>query len=97
MGADSNNVSVSPEFVEKKICEVIVEQLGLEVEEGKSIMDSKLVHDLGADSLDIVECVMQIEDVFKIEIGDSEFDSMDTVRDLVDFVCKMCDAKHEGK
>ena len=48
--------------------------------------DSHLIDDLGADSLDIVELVMAIEEEFEIEIPDKDADQMSTVKDVVEYV-----------
>jgi len=72
--------------VESKVKEIIAEQLGINEED--ITLDSSLSDDLGADSLDIVEVVMALEEEFETEISDAEVDKMDTVKDFVDFVAK---------
>jgi acyl carrier protein len=67
-----------------KIKEIIVEQLG--VEESLVTLDTDLMKDLEADSLDAVEIIMAIEEEFGIEIPDDEAEKMEKVKDLVDFV-----------
>ena len=67
-----------------KIKEIIMEQL--QVEESEITMDTNLMKDLSADSLDAVEIIMAIEDEFGIEIPDEDAENIQTVQDLVKFV-----------
>ena len=67
-----------------KIKEIIIEQL--QVEEYEITMDTNLMKDLSADSLDAVEIIMAIEDEYGIEIPDEEAETIQTVADLVRFV-----------
>ncbi len=69
-----------------QVKEVIVEQLNVSPEEVKP--EAKFVEDLGADSLDVVEMIMALEEKFEIEIPDSEAEKIQTVQDVVDFVQK---------
>ncbi|MDQ7857308.1 MAG: acyl carrier protein [Armatimonadota bacterium] len=62
----------------------VAHQLG--VEEGSISPESSFVEDLGADSLDIVELVMALEDEFKIEIPDEQAEKIVTVGDAVKFI-----------
>jgi len=64
--------------------EVVVEQLDVSVDEVKE--DSKFVEDLGADSLDVVELVMALEEKFDIEIPDDEAEKIMTVGDAVKYI-----------
>ncbi len=66
------------------IKEVVVEQLSVSADEVKE--DSKFVEDLGADSLDVVELVMALEEKFDIEIPDDEAEKIQTVKDVLDYV-----------
>lgn len=68
----------------EKIKEIIIEQLN--VEEDVITMDTHLMKDLEADSLDAVEIIMGIEDEFGIEIPDEEAEKFQTVSDLVNYV-----------
>ena len=64
--------------------EVVVEQLNVNADEVKE--DSKFVEDLGADSLDVVELVMALEEKFDIEIPDNDAEGIATVGDAVKYV-----------
>ena len=67
-----------------KIKDIIIEQL--QVEESDVNMDTNLMKDLSADSLDAVAIIMAIEDEYGIEIPDEEAEKMQTVGDLVRYV-----------
>jgi len=67
-----------------EVKEVVAEQLGVNAEEIKE--DSKFVEDLGADSLDVVELVMALEEKFDIEIPDEAAEKIATVADAVKFI-----------
>ena len=67
-----------------KVKEVIVDQLS--VEEDDVTADASFFDDLGADSLDIVELVMALEDSFGISIPDEDAESIKTVGDAVDYI-----------
>ena len=69
-----------------EVKEVIVEQLNVAPEEVKP--EAKFVEDLGADSLDVVEMIMALEEKFEIEIPDSEAEKIQTVQDVLDFIEK---------
>ncbi len=66
------------------IKEVVVEQLSVNADEVKD--DAKFVEDLGADSLDVVELVMALEEKFDIEISDDEAEKIATVADVVAYI-----------
>lgn len=67
-----------------KIKDIIIDQL--QVEESDVAMDTNLMKDLSADSLDAVEIIMAIEDEFGIEIPDKDAENIQTVGDLVKYV-----------
>ncbi len=71
-------------MVFEKIRTFIAEQL--ELEEDEITMDSELIDDLGADSLDIVDLIMSIEDEFDVEVPDEAIENMRTVGDAVKFI-----------
>ena len=67
-----------------KVKEVIIDKLG--VEENKIVNDASFVDDLGADSLDTVELIMQLEEEFGLEIPDESAEKMTTVQSAVDYI-----------
>jgi acyl carrier protein len=75
---------MSSEEVFNKVKEIIVEQLG--VVEDAVTEESSFIDDLGADSLDIVELIMALEEEFDIEIPDSDAEKVVTVGDVVDYI-----------
>ena len=68
----------------EKVKEIIVEQLG--VAEASVTMEASFIDDLGADSLDIVELVMALEEEFDIEIPDADAEKVTTVGDVVEYI-----------
>ncbi len=70
--------------IESKVKAIIVRQLGVKDEE--VAMDKSFLDDLGADSLDIVELVMAMEDEFGFEIPDEEAENIKTVGDAVSYI-----------
>jgi len=76
--------------VEEKVKQIVVNQLG--VDEKAVIGKAKFIEDLGADSLDIVELVMAMEEAFGVDIPDEEAENIRTVDDAVGFIKKTEDA-----
>lgn len=75
---------MSKDTIFEKVKNIIVDQLGVEAEEvteGASFVD-----DLGADSLDIVELIMALEEEFDVEIPDEDAERISTVRDAVEYI-----------
>jgi acyl carrier protein len=70
--------------VEQKVKGIIAEQLGVGEDEIKAT--SSFIEDLGADSLDIVELVMAMEEEFEVEIPDEEAENIKTVQDAVNYI-----------
>ena len=70
--------------VETKVREIICEQLG--VSEGDVTPDASFIEDLGADSLDVVEFVMALEEEYDMEISDEEAEKIRTVQDVVNYI-----------
>lgn len=70
--------------IEQKVKNIIADQLGVGEEEIKPT--SSFIEDLGADSLDIVELVMAMEEEFEVEIPDEEAENIKTVQDAVNYV-----------
>ncbi len=73
--------------VEDKMVDIIVEQLS--VDKDKVVSGASFVDDLGADSLDLVELIMAMEEEFDVEIPDEEAEKIATVQDAIDFVNKL--------
>ena len=72
-----------------KVKEIIIEQL--QVDESEVTLDTNLMKDLSADSLDAVEIIMAIEEEFDIEIPDEEAEKFQLVSDLVKYVEEHCE------
>lgn len=68
----------------EKVKLIVMEQLGVDEENIK--MDSTFIDDLSADSLDIVELIMNLEEEFNLEIPDSEAEVIVTIGDVVDYI-----------
>ena len=75
---------MSSEEIWEKVKGIIIEQLG--VTDTAVTMEASFIDDLGADSLDIVELIMAIEEEFDIEIPDSDAEKVVTVGDVVDYI-----------
>lgn len=67
-----------------KISQMIIERFG--VDEEKVTRELKFQEDLGADSLDVVELIMEMEDVFGIQISDEDAEKITTIGDAVDYI-----------
>ena len=75
---------MSSEEIFEKVKGIIVEQLG--ASESSITLEASFIDDLGADSLDIVELIMALEEEFDIEIPDSDAEKVATVGDVVDYI-----------
>ena len=75
---------MSSEEIFEKVKGIIVEQLG--VAEGTVTTEASFIDDLGADSLDIVELIMALEEEFDMEIPDSDAEKIVTVNDVVEYI-----------
>jgi acyl carrier protein len=73
--------------VEDKIKQIIAEKLSVELDE--VIPTASFIDDLGADSLDLVELVMTMEEEFDIDISDEDAEKLVTVQDAINFVSKL--------
>ncbi|VAW34432.1 Acyl carrier protein [hydrothermal vent metagenome] len=70
--------------VESKMVDIIVEQLS--VDKDKVVSAASFVDDLGADSLDLVELIMAMEEEFDVEIPDEQAEKITKVQDAIDFI-----------
>jgi acyl carrier protein len=75
--------------LESRVTDLIVEQLGVSREE--AVLNASFIDDLGADSLDIVELVMTLEETFDIEIPDDDAEKMQTIADAIDYLKERVD------
>jgi acyl carrier protein len=73
--------------IEQRMVDIIVEQLS--VEKDKVVPNASFVDDLGADSLDLVELIMAMEEEFDVEIPDEEAEKINTVQNAIDYVNKL--------
>lgn len=67
-----------------KIKEMLVDKLG--IAEDKITLDSEIIKDLGADSLDLVEMLLSLEENFGVTVSDEQTENIKTVKDIVDII-----------
>ncbi|AIC94866.1 MULTISPECIES: acyl carrier protein [Shouchella] len=70
--------------VMERVTKIVVDRLG--VEESEVTLEASFKDDLKADSLDVVELVMELEDEFDMEIADEDAEKIATVKDVVDYI-----------
>ena len=70
--------------IETRVKEIVIEQLG--VKEDEVTPEASFLEDLGADSLDIVELVMALEEEYELEISDEDAEGIKTVQDVVSYI-----------
>jgi acyl carrier protein len=70
--------------LEERVKEIIIQQLN--VEEGDVHPDASFIDDLGADSLDLVEMIMAMEEEFELSIEDEDAEKIKTVQDAIDYI-----------
>ena len=87
MGTDEVDV----EAIEKKVIKIISDQMG--VDKSEITREVSFINDLSADSLDIVELVMEFEDEFDMSIPDEEAEKIQTVGAAVDYVVNLIKSK----
>jgi len=70
--------------LEEKVIKLVMEQL--DVTKEQCLLEASFIDDLGADSLDIVELLMEMEEAFGVEIADEELEKIRTIKDVIDFL-----------
>ena len=70
--------------IEEKVIKLVMEQLDATREQ--CLLEASFIDDLGADSLDIVELLMEMEEAFGVEIADEELEKIRTIKDVIDFL-----------
>jgi acyl carrier protein len=80
----ANHKEVILMSIEDKVKKIIAEKLSVEMEE--VVPEASFVDDLGADSLDLVELIMSMEEEFDVEISDEDAEKITTVKDAFDYV-----------
>ena len=70
--------------MEEQVKKIVAEKLSVEIDE--VVPEASFVDDLGADSLDLVELIMAMEEAFDIEISDDEAEKLQTVQDSVNYI-----------
>jgi acyl carrier protein len=74
------------EKITQRLREIIAEQLGISEEE--IVPEASFVDDLGADSLDLVELIMALEEEFGMDISDEEAEKIQTVQDAINYIAE---------
>jgi acyl carrier protein len=77
-------MAATREEIQERVKEVLVEQLG--IDEGQITEDASFQEDLDADSLDLVELIMELEDQFGIKISDEDAQQIQTIGQAVDYI-----------
>jgi acyl carrier protein len=70
--------------LEEKVIGIIMEQLDVTREE--CVLEASFLDDLGADSLDLVELIMEMEEIFAIQIADNELQQIRSIKDVLDYL-----------
>jgi acyl carrier protein len=70
--------------LEEKVISIIMEQLDVTREE--CVVEASFIDDLGADSLDLVELIMEMEETFDVQIADNELEKIRTIEDVLDYL-----------
>ena len=78
--------SVNKDDIEQKIMAIVVEK----VTTNDDFVSTATVHDLGLDSLDLIEIVLEIEDSFNCQIDDAKIEQLETIQEIIDYVYGVC-------
>ena len=70
--------------LEEKVIKLVMEQL--DVTREQCVLEASFIDDLGADSLDIVELLMEMEEAFDVEIADEELEKISSIKDVIEFL-----------
>ena len=70
--------------LEEKVIKLVIDQL--DVTKEQCVLEASFIDDLGADSLDIIELLMEMEEAFGVEIADEELEKIVTIKDVIDFL-----------
>jgi len=79
------------ETIAERVKQAVVDALGVDEEEVTP--DARIVNDLGADSLDVVQLALQLEDEFGLEIPDEDAHGLATVQAVVDYITRRCEER----
>lgn len=87
-GAGERHTRQKPEFIKKTMYDKVVEIIARQLQIDTDMIDehTKIMEDLGADSLDVVEMLMAMEDSFGITVPDEDIEELVTVSDIVEYV-----------
>ncbi len=78
--------SVSKDDIEQKIMAIVAEKVTTD----DSFVTTATVHDLGLDSLDLIEIVLEVEDSFNCQIDDAKIEQLETIQEIIDYVYGIC-------
>jgi acyl carrier protein len=77
--------------IQTRVMKAVVKEFGIDDEDVR--LESRLQEDLGADSLDVVQLAMELEEEFNLEIHDDDTKALATVQDIVDYIERRCAAR----
>ena len=77
--------------IRERLKKIIVDQLG--VDESEVVASASFVEDLNADSLDLVELIMSLEEEFKLQISDEDAEKIVTIKDAVSYIVKRMESE----
>ncbi|MFT5051506.1 MAG: acyl carrier protein [Chlamydiales bacterium] len=80
----SGDTTVTNPSIEDRVKKIVCDQMGVSLD--KATRDTSFINDLGADSLDTVELVMELEDEFEISIPDEDAEKIQTIGSAVDYI-----------